>query len=640
MNYNTFKDFFDFLVPQNLKDNESISKLLNLYFSEISNIDTENPFELLNTKYLDSKLPDISGTIKNELLKIHLDEVFKVIDNLKDDEEVMQKFKNMYELLGISMEDFTLVSNISDIIDSEYISASKSFKSRKGTRTGFFYIYDLINRANIQAIDNEPLFRLLEGSSDNPYEPYVYRIESSLYPDVYDKTIVPLTHPAGFEYIFSRLLYLILEDNYNILDKTELTKLIIGCYIDTPNGRVLETVDALDGRFGEFKSINIITNEDQEEKVIIDFYPIDQFAIDANYNGFRIIKEFNGNMSRYTRQDIVYPPDYPTETWYLDISDVQLIDENHGILESFKVNRCYKGSSINVIDEISFKEYTIIDKEVLRIKFKIFGDKPDTWYTSLIPLTSKVISSDKKFFNKEYFTRKEILDYAIDYNGRLIEEKSLGCQFSYTIEKSYELAVSEDIINETKIFEIEDDFSRKSIFGDTAHYIGQYIMDYNTEPLFQIPIIGHLDSNNEYYEIGLKSKIKTNKDFFDNTLDIIDYDNEYNVAYEKLSFNINYNLNTNTNLYTIVKEPYEVGGFFKDEEILIRENSDFNFINSYNIYTDYISYKGTEQKEDYFEFVIINNDNIEYQREFSEDINISIYRNGELVPNNNLDKLK
>ncbi|MHB8097996.1 MAG: hypothetical protein ACYDD5_00190 [Sulfuricurvum sp.] len=501
----------DFIIPQSLQDNSTINSLLQIYFKENNQLDVSNPIDLLNLDFLTENVnKNTSNNIRTELIKIHLQEIYDTLDDIIDDVDVYNRFKQLYEQLGLSISDFQMAFEIEDTIMSEYISASRSFKTKKGNKTGFFFAYDLVNKTGIQKISTENHFKLLEGTHVNPKEPYTYRIETSLYKEIYHATVAPLAHPVGFEYIFTRLLYLILEDNYNYIEATELEELNIACYSYVNGIKVLNSIDGLSGIFGTFKSINTSTNLRGEVRAVIDFFPKQAEALANEDHGIRLYKDYNGNLSIYNKQDdvIVEEGPFTGEHLLMELSDVELLDGTNGIMHPTFENKDILGVKTRVFTSLSYKEYTIIDKPSFKVKFKIIGDKPDVWYTSTIILKDKSISLDKKFFNKVYVTRKEILEGCTDYNGRLIEDRGEGCQFSFKVNYVYKLAV-DDLKTETHLQSIEDIWARKHTFSDIGYWIGEQIHDPSQTIINDEPFIDGTNEDGEHYIIGYTPEIKT-----------------------------------------------------------------------------------------------------------------------------------
>ncbi|MEA3485934.1 MAG: hypothetical protein U9R03_04430 [Candidatus Aerophobetes bacterium] len=511
MALNQLESYYNYIIPQTLKNNSTIMTLLELYFKNNNKIDVTNPVDLLNLDFLADNMEEVSkNKIRRELLKIHLQEIYDTLEYIGNREDIYERFKEIYNLLGLPEEEFIIAMDIEDSINAEYIASARSFKSKKGTKAGFFFVYDLINKTNIQKISDDDHFKLIEGTLTNPQEPYVYRVESSLYKEVYDATVMPLAHPIGFEYLFSMILFLILEDNYNYVEEIKLLKLEISCYNYDENGnKVVTTRNMNDGSYGTFNKFYNHTDSNKKEKVVIDFNPIQQHAIDNGYYGIRFVRDYNGTITIYTRQDdiIIEDGEFEGEHLLLEIEEIELIEDTYGIINKDIIEKNILGEPTNVIERISYKEYTIINKDNLKVRFKIKGDNLDKWNYSTLNFNNKSVSADPKFFNQQWFTRKEILDGCIDYNGRIIEGPSNNCQIAYDLEYIHKLAI-EEIKNTIEKNSIEEEWTRKKDFDNIGFWIGEQIHDPSQIIINQEPFIGSENEDNEGYILGYENERK------------------------------------------------------------------------------------------------------------------------------------
>ena len=593
---NSYIEELNNLIPENFKDNDTINSLLEIYYESVNHIPYKDIYNFDRYPYITDN--DIhNDKVKKELLEIYLQEVDQYLGTLDSDSEINEKFKELYEKMGLNAEDYEMALDVERVINKEYISASKDFKTKKGTKSGFFFIYDLINRTNVQGFNNENIFRLLEGTADDSTIPYVYRVETSLYKEIYDKSVYPLSHPAGFEYIFARIVMLVLEDNYNFLQKEELTELIFSCYENINGDKVLKRTNALDGTFGEFNKIKTDTDNQGNERVIVDF---NKTNTEEPYR--RIYRDYDGSITLYSRanKESIAEGEFEGQDWYLDIIDIELLEQNSGILKKYTTTRGFKYDTYQAVTEISFQEYSIIDKPTITVRFRIFGDKPNTWYISELDISDKTLSSDKKLYNRLYFTREEIFENALDYNGRVIQEKDEGCVFNYNTEKTFELAVKdilpevmqltsdinvENRIQQDTIPKTEDVFPRCYNFTEDDWIIGQYYYDGSEtgSDKYKDPTIG------ENYEIGLHSDLFIN-DYQDTSESVPDnYSGECGAAaYEKMNFSLSYTLNTNNPEY-LYRTTYEIGGTLNinDEDVQLETNANFN-THDYEIFTNYL----------------------------------------------------
>jgi len=453
----------DNVMPQSLKDNEAIKKLMDLYFSNLKEQQelSEDPVKLLDINYLISKNSSLSNgsngsnstsgakfdNIKSELFKIHLDEIYKIFENVTDSESIYNRYKKIYQVLNLCTDNLKIDFNLDDEINGDYITASKSFKSKKGTKAGFFFVNDIVNKVNIDPLNSDKFFQIDEGYEGDTSVPFCYTVKASLYKEVYKETILPLSHPVGFYWHFTRLLFLTMEDYFGLEQTKSLSDATLTCYGDSV-GNIQQQEIVNSKIYGEVKNFEVSVDQDKNECIIIDYNPLDG----TEGNGLRLVREYNGRIILYDRQSekAVKVDGKPTgEIQYLEITEARVPLSQNGILKVNKIQRELLGETFEVIKSIEFKEYTIIDKPFIDIEYKIRGDKKDNWNKSRIyyeDFAPKVVSDDFKFFNPYIITRSELLDNTSSYNGRIVEDKGNNCLINYKATYSYKVTTKD--INE------------------------------------------------------------------------------------------------------------------------------------------------------------------------------------------------
>ena len=436
-------------TPENFEKIDSINTLFNFYLDSFSDIKEfiEDPINMLDVDYLVKKYEETANIniseIRRELFKIHLQEIFTTFDEIEDSEEIYLKFKSIYEALGIDASNLKIVADLDNAINSEYINSSTLYKTKKGTRAGFFFVYDMINKSGIQAINADGLFRLIEGTPDNPNVPYEYRIETSLYREVFERTIIPLAHPVGFNWLFIRLLAVNFVDYFGLEEISHLQKTTLTCYgLDQKSVSQKEIIES--EIYGKLKSFNTSTDQHNNEKVVIDYYPIDGTEGD----GLRLVREYNGEVTLYDRQSVkvlhnVDNNEYVGQIQYLEIEDIKLENDTQGNLTINMVDRVLLDEEFEAIGSVDFQEYTLIDKPTVSFLFKLKDDKPDVWYRSTIVLENKEVSDDIRYFEPVNITRQDILDGSLDYNGRIVNDYGLNCRIDYGMTYTYKLLITD-----------------------------------------------------------------------------------------------------------------------------------------------------------------------------------------------------
>jgi hypothetical protein len=476
----------DSVLPKNLMDIKTISKLMDLYLKTLHEHQeiTEDPTKLLDLDFLTKNKTEENANVKEELFKINLDEIYKIFETVKSSEEIYNKYIEIFNTLNIDTKELKIDYSLRDKIDKEYIDASSSFKAKKGTKAGFFFVNDIINKVKIDRLHEDSYFELIEGSEHNPLQPYAYTIKASLYKEVYTETVLPLSHPVGFDWDFFRILFLVLIDYFGLKEIKVMEKLIMSCSSPDTIEKITKTNLALrnkttglidyDENFGIIKRFETSTNQENNEKLIVDFYAINPYPEDnIEQDGLRLVKDYDGSVTIYQKQDgelltvEVKKDDGSIEELevlsYLEIDNIELVNPLVGELEIFKTNkkiatRTAAGITFEeaeIITGFRFTEYSIYDLKNLEIRYsfkdgtplnenEILTDENRNWNIAIIPLDCKLMSNDIKYFEPHDFVRTDLLKYTTDYDGRVFDNKGFNCVINYEIKYEYKVMTIDD----------------------------------------------------------------------------------------------------------------------------------------------------------------------------------------------------
>ena len=204
------QNIFESITPENIKNIPVIAHAMEVFIETLEDLSKES---------IDIKNIYENETIKAELTKIYLDDLYNVLKTVEANKELIDsidKVNAVYNPSGMDPSDDDFVSyinrdaivNISRYIDDEQFLTFKSYKEHKGTTIAIKYIYELINTFTNSGFA-ENVFRIAGG--DNPFE---LDIQGSLPAEFYEYIIYPLAHPLGFTYIYSRLITATLEDYF------------------------------------------------------------------------------------------------------------------------------------------------------------------------------------------------------------------------------------------------------------------------------------------------------------------------------------------------------------------------------------------------------------------------------------------
>ena len=188
---------------------------------------------MLDAFYNVGDVPSLDN-VKDAFSEIYMNNVWTVMNKAQNDYILRQKLNNvLQDFLNIpGNEDYRIEDNVyfkeaDRIFNNENIITNKEFLMKKGTKTGMEYAYKLGYEAVIdgdvfQGV-NDYYFDFIE--SGNPWE---YTIEGSMLPDTFNAFVRPLSHPVGFNYIYTKIFHLTFTDYYgvNILYYADLVEVV------------------------------------------------------------------------------------------------------------------------------------------------------------------------------------------------------------------------------------------------------------------------------------------------------------------------------------------------------------------------------------------------------------------------------
>ena len=229
-----YEEFID-LLPDEVKESEDFQRLIKIFFELL-----EEPADIsVNTtqvRLVDSLFEKFSKTkeirysdTRSTILKTALNEMFWTLDDASKSKDLYDKLAELYKKLGISTQSIDMVKKIDQILTDQNIIVNKSFNYNKGKYTGYLYIFDLIEKAQIQGLNTGGFLKLIEGTDLDPKEPFNYRVETSLYKETYEQTIHPMVHPIGFGYVVRTILEFAFEDYFSSKAEITLEQAIIQC---------------------------------------------------------------------------------------------------------------------------------------------------------------------------------------------------------------------------------------------------------------------------------------------------------------------------------------------------------------------------------------------------------------------------
>ena len=254
---------FKAITPDNIKDNKLISDSMKIFIELLS----EHSFISKDIKLALSQ--HTTDSIEEELPKIYLNDYYDMIENLKTNKNVVNKFKkwndalrpNIYPkgmpIIGdkllinyfmIGQEGSPLadpedaakddekwnISPISGKLDllaqnilkntPENYYINRKFKESKGLKKSIQFIYDIVNEYMTSADEKQPL---VFNETGRPFE--IELISGSLDKNIYEESVAYLAHPLGFTFNYVYVSELNFVDDFSLSKYYNIKMLEVRC---------------------------------------------------------------------------------------------------------------------------------------------------------------------------------------------------------------------------------------------------------------------------------------------------------------------------------------------------------------------------------------------------------------------------
>ena len=432
---------FKAITPDNIKDNKLISDSMKIFIELLS----EHSFISKDIKLALSE--HTTDSIEEELPKIYLNDYYDMIENLKTNKNVVNKFKkwndalrpNIYPkgmpIIGdkllinyfmIGQEGSPLadpedaakddekwnISPISGKLDllahnilkntPENYYINRKFKESKGLKKSIQFIYDIVNEYMTSADEKQPL---VFNETGRPFE--IELISGSMDKNIYEESVAYLAHPLGFTFNYVYVSQLTFVDDFSLSKYYNIKMLEVRCL----NGNVEKynkEVTFVEDRFNYLKIVFIDgTYLLQENDVVKYFNP-------------------NGTLIKF------YPPEFHCSI-FLD----------YEIIYTTKIR-----------DELRFKATTGGLEDTFNIsdgsKFRIVYNPKNNFIIGISIIGNSIISDDSEQY--ESVKTKEIFQSIINDNIN-VNNDSINIQ---TSDESYVTKTTSSI---EENFIINEDFN-------------------------------------------------------------------------------------------------------------------------------------------------------------------------------------
>ena len=436
---NLYSEIIQF-VPEAMREDPDFQRLIHLYCKVLEET-FEYSNDVIQTKLVDSLMEKFSKTndsrytdFRQDILRVLLNELFYTIDDAENSGVLYNKLEEVYNRVGLSVSGLEIAKMLDRIITEQNIVASKSFNQNKGKYSGFVYINNLIDLA-ISGVEKTEsnYFRLIEGTRDNPKEPFNYRVETSHYKETYEELVKPLVHPLGFGYVVSTMLFILLEDYFGLRLEQTLEYAEIRCLQQDGSYTTTNLLEKY-----ELVSFNEYTKENGTNRFIL------RVRDPLTNENLRFVGDYDNTL-------VLYGVDN------LKIFDVQLRIPESGIFTPVLGD---KGELLS----LEYNQYFINRKKQVDFTFRVLGDSTNRVYTSYIPIDPDSLRrvDGQNYIEPITITADMLVEKSIEeVFGYTIEVYPMSCGIHYSIKKEY-ISTLEEELKLKYDFKTFDYFPRKN----------------------------------------------------------------------------------------------------------------------------------------------------------------------------------
>ena len=436
---NLYSEIIQF-VPEAMREDPDFQRLIHLYCKTLEET-FEYSDDVIQTKLVDSLMEKFSKTnesryadFRQDILRVLLNELFYTIDDAENSGVLYNKLEEVYNRVGLSVSGLEIAKMLDRIITEQNIVANKSFNQNKGKYSGFVYINNLIDLA-ISGVEKTEsnYFKLIEGTRDNPKEPFNYRVETSHYKETYEELVKPLVHPLGFGYVVSTMLFILLEDYFGLRLEQTLEYAEIRCLQQDGSYTTTNLLEKY-----ELVSFNEYTKENGTNRFILRVRDL------LTNENLRFVGDYDNTL-------VLYGVDN------LKIFDVQLRIPESGIFTPVLGD---KGELLS----LEYNQYFINRKKQVDFTFRVLGDSTNKVYTSYIPIDPDSLRrvDGQNYIEPITITADMLVEKSIEeVFGYTIEVYPMSCGIHYSIKKEY-ISTLEEELKLKYDFKTFDYFPRKN----------------------------------------------------------------------------------------------------------------------------------------------------------------------------------
>lgn len=305
-----FKELVNSLIPDEIKAKTVLYDTIQIL---LEYIEDNNNFSYDISKIFTADNP----IIKDAMVTAYLENLKSAYEKALLDDNISQRLIESYEQVGLEYTP-SVISNISTVLNEEYIYTAKEFKQKKGTIPAIEYAYNAIRGTGIQSINvntdlQDRTFKVIEGTQTNPNEPFIFQVEGSLFKEVYENAVKPIVHPVGFGYFYSKLSTIYFDEFVNVK-------------VTYPNA-IVQVVCSVGGTtldFSNFTVTNIIEEKDEFQHKRITVIFDNNTKLVREFDTTVSLQDLDGNILQdfpdYCALYLEYTPTITstiTDNWYL-----------------------------------------------------------------------------------------------------------------------------------------------------------------------------------------------------------------------------------------------------------------------------------------------------------------------------------
>ena len=256
------KYIFDAITPENIKNIPVIRSAMDIF---IQNLEKNAKVSKDIRKIYESD----NENIKIALVKTYLNSLYNVISKAQTNKVIKNKLDE-HELLDVPLK-----TKITSILNEENSIVGKVQKQKTGTKVGIEYAYNLAMYLETGSQVSD--FNIEE------VQPFHFKTDGSLFKEMYEAVVKPISHPIGFTYDYSQVIKDSITDFFGVNILYDFSKIEVRCFTT--------------GRF------DVFTDNENDALIKADFltrinpltnakFTESEFFAQVNINYNKVVKEY------------------------------------------------------------------------------------------------------------------------------------------------------------------------------------------------------------------------------------------------------------------------------------------------------------------------------------------------------------